>query len=293
MLQVIRFRFLLFAGILPYLLGSAAGCWYLKSLPVIAIYQTPFPFHFQSFFLGLIGIIFALLAVQVLNENFDITIGSERVFAHTKPSPLLPLEAGAAASIVALIIGLYLVVMRGWLLLIFIAFGAFATLSYLGPPIRLSYRGLGELVIFLAYGPFMTLGAYYLQVQAVHLAPLIPALVLGFLAMALAITNEIPDYHADKLVGKRNLVVRIGRKKAAGLYAAVLAMGFATSMFGVYFGLIPTASLLILATLPLAGWGVLVAAKNYDRPKNFLPAVRAAALLYAVVSCVFIVSYLI
>lgn len=279
MLQTIRYRFLLFAGIFPYLLGST-----------VAFHATG-SFHFSYFLLGLIGIALALVAVQVLNENFDIALGSEGAFTSRKPSPILPLRAGVASSVIALAISLYLVVMRGWPLLVFIAFGAFAMVFYLGPPIRLSYRGLGELMIFLAYGPFMTLGAYYLQVQGVGIAPLVASLVLGFLVLALAIANEVPDYHADKVVGKRNIVVRIGRREGVTLYAAVLSISFAILALGAYLGAIPSFSLLIFATLPLAGWSVLVAGKNYDWPQRFVLAIRGAALLYTIIACLLIVSY--
>jgi 1,4-dihydroxy-2-naphthoate octaprenyltransferase len=292
MLQPIRLRFLLFAGIFPYLLGSIIGHWYLKSLARAAIVPSPSTFDFQFFFLGLIGIIFALLAVQVLNENFDIALGSERVFTHAKPLPLLPLKAGVAASLIALSIGLYLAVMRGWPLLIFLAFGAFAALYYLGPPLRLAYRGLGELLIFLAYGPFMTLGAYYLQTGAIAAPPLMISLAPGFLVLALAIVNEIPDYHADKLVGKRNLVVRYGREKATILHAFALFAGFAILSVGACLGIIPTFSLLAFVALPLACWSVSVGHKNYNRPENLKPAIKGTALVYMIVSCALMLSYL-
>jgi 1,4-dihydroxy-2-naphthoate octaprenyltransferase len=293
MLQAIRFRFLLFAGIFPYLLGSAAGYWYLKSLQWTQIYPTPFPFHFQFFFLGLIGIIFALLAVQVLNENFDMALGSEGVFTPAKSPPLLPLKAGAVASLIALTIGLYLAVMRGWPLLIFLAFGAFAALFYLGPPLRLACRGLGELMIFLAYGPFMTLGAYYLQTCGIAISPFLISLTLGFLVLALAIVNEIPDYHADKVVGKRNLVVRGGRKRATILHAFALSVSFAILSVGACLEVIPTFSLLAFVALPLACWSVLIGRKNYNRPENLKSAIKGTALVYVVVTCVLILSYLV
>ena len=281
MLQAIRQRFLLFAGMFPYLLGSAVAFREIGSL------------NFLHFLLGLIGIAAVLLAVQVFNENFDIALGSEGVFTSRKPSPLLPFRAGVVASAVALAVGLYLVAVRGWPLLIFIAFGAVATVFYLGPPIRLSYRGLGELAIFLAYGPFMTIGAYYLQTQGVGVAPLIASLVLGFLVLALAIANEVPDYHGDKLVGKRNIVVRIGRRRATILYAATLSISFGILALGVYWGVIPGFSLLTFATLPLACWSVLVARKNYDHPRRFVPAIQGAIFLCTIVACLLTASYFI
>lgn len=281
MLQMIRQRFLMYAGVFPYLLGSAAAFKVLGS------------FDFSYFLLGLAGIVAALVAVQVLNEYFDITSGTDRVFSPTEPKPVFPLRAGVVASAIAVMIGLSLAVMRGWPLLAFIGFGAMAAVFYLGPPIRWSYRGLGELMIFLAYGPFMTLGAYYLQVQGLAITPLMASLVLGFLVLALAIANEVPDYHGDRLVGKRNLVVRAGRRGAVVLYSVALSLSFAALALGLYMGAIPWASILIFLTVPLACWNVLTAGKNYNTPQRFVAAVRGAALLYVLVACLLIIGYLV
>ncbi|MFQ6129565.1 MAG: prenyltransferase [Candidatus Hadarchaeaceae archaeon] len=281
MLQTIRYRFLLFAGIFPYLLGSA-----------VAFHVTG-SFHFPYFILGFISIAFVLVAVEIFNEYFDIKLGTDRVFSFTAAQSAPPLRMGLVASAIALMIGLYLALVRGWPLLVFIAFGALAVMFYVGPPIRWSYRGLGELTIFLAYGPFMTLGSYYLQAQGVDIAPLTASLVLGFLVLALALINEVPDYYGDRLVGKKNIVVRVGRRRAVALYAAVLFLSFAILPLGVHWGMTTGPSLLIFVTLPLACWNVLLAGKNYDRPRQLVPAIRGTALLYAIVACLLIASYLV
>lgn len=271
----------MFAGIFPYLLGSA-----------VAFHVTG-SFHFPYFILGLIGIAFVLVAVEIFNEYFDIKLGTDRVFS-TKTAPSAPpLMMGLVASAIALMIGLYLALVRGWPLLAFMVFGALAVVFYVGPPIRWSYRGLGELTIFLAYGPFMTLGSYYLQAQGVDTAPFTASLVLGFLVLALALINEVPDYYGDRLVGKKNIVVRVGRRRAVALYAAVLFLSFAILAIGVYLGVATSLSLLIFVTSPLACWNVFVAGKNYDHPQRFVPAIRGTVLLYIMIACMLALSYLI
>ena len=73
-------------------------------------------------------------------------------------------------------------------------------------------------MIALSYGPWMVLGSLYLHTRDVSWAALVASLVPGLLIMALAIVNAIPDFHQDRLVGKRNLVVRLGRRRAVALY---------------------------------------------------------------------------
>jgi 1,4-dihydroxy-2-naphthoate octaprenyltransferase len=279
MLERVRFRFLMYAGLLPYLLGSAIA---FRALGSIDLFR---------FWLGLAGISAALLAVQVLNENFDLAYGSNGIFSPKRLPPLLPLKAGVLACIIALGIGVYLAAAYGWPLLGFVAFGAFAIIFYLGPPIRFCYRGLGELFIFLAYGPAMTLGAYYLQTQAMAMAPLSASLVLGCLVFALAVVNEIPDYHADRLVGKLNLVVRLGRRRAAILYAGALSVVFVLLALNVCLGFTPVSSLVAFVALPLASWSICVALRE-TRARKLVLAIRGTAALYLTVACLLIASYL-
>ena len=90
--------------------------------------------------------------------------------------------------------------------------GGIACVNILAPPIRWAYRGLGELVIALSYGPWMVLGSVYLYTRAVSWGALIASLVPGLLIMALAVVNAIPDFPpkkkknaaagGDRLVGK-------------------------------------------------------------------------------------------
>ena len=59
----------------------------------------------------------------------------------------------------------------------------------------------------------MMLGSLYLQRTRSHVGAFFASLVPGLLIMALAVANAIPDFHQDRLVGKRNLVVRLGRRR--------------------------------------------------------------------------------
>ena len=123
---------------------------------------------------------------------------------------------GVAAFAGALAVGVYLTVRGGWPILAFALLGGAAAIFYEAPPIRWSYRGLGETVIALSYGPWMVLGSLYLHTGAVSWGAFLASLVPALLIMALAVVNAIPDFHQDRLVGKRNLVVRLGRAAGSG-----------------------------------------------------------------------------
>jgi 1,4-dihydroxy-2-naphthoate octaprenyltransferase len=97
---------------------------------------------------------------------------------------------------------------------------------YHGGSVRLSYRGLGELAVAIAYGPLVVCGAYL--VQRGHLyAPLIhAAIALGLLVAAFLWINEFPDYRADRAAGKGTAVVRLGSERAMVGYVALLTGGY-------------------------------------------------------------------
>ena len=126
----------------------------------------------------------------------------------------------------AIAIGLVIVVWRDSRVLAFGALGIGLAWYYHGGSVRLSYRGLGEVAVALAYGPLVVCGTYL--VQTGHLsAPLLHvAMALGLLVAAFLWINEFPDYRADLGAGKKNLVVRLGLERAAQVYVTLLATGY-------------------------------------------------------------------
>jgi len=105
--------------------------------------------------------------------------------------------------------------------------------------------------------------------------------------MSLAVVNAIPDYHQDRLVGKRNLCVRLGRQRAVYLYVALAAAGIAVVPIGVALGVFPVLSLAALLALPLLVKSGRAAVRTYESPRAFVPAVRAIVGCYALAVLLF------
>ncbi|HYM47486.1 MAG TPA: prenyltransferase [Burkholderiaceae bacterium] len=269
---LVRYRFFLFAGLLPYLLGAAWASGMADT------------FNVAMFWSGLGGVVLAVIGVEAYNEYFDARMGTDRVF---NPQDLPPVTdavfwIGTAAFAGALAVGLYLTVRLGWPILAFALLGGAAAIFYEAPPIRWSYRGLGEVVIALAYGPWMVLGSLYLHSQAVSWSALLASLVPALLIMALAVVNAIPDFHQDRLVGKRNLVVRLGRERAVQLYLALAATALVVVAVGVALGIFPVACLAALLALPLLVMSGRCAVRTFNTPRQFLPAMRHMVSCYVV-----------
>jgi len=276
--SVVRYRFFLYAGLLPYLLGAG---W---------AYGVEKTFRPGTFWLGLLGIFLSVVGVESFNEYFDAKMGTDRVFNPDAdeyiPEWMFPL--GIAAFAVAACIGFYLAWEGGWLIVLYTLLGGAAAVFYVGPPIRWVYLGLGETVIALSYGPWMTLGSVHLHTHRFSWGALLASLVPGLLIMALATVNNIPDYHQDRLVGKKNLVVRLGRKNGRYLYLALSLMGLSVIVAGVLSGIFPKAALLAAtAGLPLWALSLRAGRETWDTPRLFVPAVMRIVQCYALTTALF------
>ena len=197
--SMVRYRFFLYAGLLPYLLGAAWAYAIAGTFDATAVLERPRRRRARG------GRRRGVQRILRLAHG-------HRPRLQSRPScrrcPMAVLWLGVAAFAGALAVGVYLTLRGGWPILAFALLGGVAAIFYEAPPIRWAYRGLGELVIALSYGPWMVLGSLYLHTRALSWAALVASLVPGFLIMALAVVNAIPDFHQDRLVGKRNLVVR-------------------------------------------------------------------------------------
>jgi 1,4-dihydroxy-2-naphthoate polyprenyltransferase len=273
---LIRYRFFLYAGLLPYLLGAA---WAYASAGVDA----------AMFWSGLGGVVLAVIGVEAFNEYFDARMGTDRVF---NPADLPPISdavfwCGVLAFASALAVGTYISYRIGWPIFAFALLGGMAGIFYEAPPIRWSYRGLGELVIGLAYGPWMVLGSLYLNTRSLSWEAFAASLVPGLSIMSLAVVNAIPDYHQDVLVGKRNLVVRLGRAGGVVLYLALAGAALAVIAAGILAGIFPAdCAFALLALLPLVASGKH-ARSTFTTPRRFLPAVRYLVLYYTLATGLF------
>lgn len=276
--SLVRYRFFLYAGLLPYLLGAA---W---------AYGMEKTFRPGIFWLGFFGIFLSVVGVESFNEYFDARMGTDRVFnpSDDEHIPEWMFWVGVAAFALAASIGFWLAREGGWPIVMYTLLGGMAAVFYVGPPIRWVYRGLGEAVIGLSYGPWMTLGSLHLHTHQFSRAALWASLVPGLLIMSLAVVNNIPDFYQDRLVGKRNLVVRLGRKRGMYLYLAIASLGLLTALAGAAAGVFPrSAALAFLAGLPLLIASARAAWTTYDTPRLFIPAVKYIVLCYLVGTGVF------
>jgi len=272
LIKLIRYRFFLFAGILPFFLGQAIAFNVQRAL------------NWPRFWWGFMGIFFVLVAVELFNEYFDAKGGGDRIFSQKEPDiPNCFFALGTLALGLAFLVGVYLTLQTGWPVLLFSFLGFLGAYFYVGPPIRWAYCGFGEIVIGLCYGPFMVLGSYYIQTQKIDFVPFYVSVISGLSVFCLAVLNEIPDYYQDTLVGKRNLVVRLGKQKAIVLLKSGLAGVFVLLILGVVTKTIPVLAIFAVATLPWLLKSIKRVEKNYDNPTAFLSSVNTIVVTHILI----------
>jgi 1,4-dihydroxy-2-naphthoate octaprenyltransferase len=149
---------------------------------------------------------------------------------------------------------------------------------YHAPPIKLSYRGLGEIAVAICYGPLIATGTYLVQRGAVSIEVIATSLLLGLLIGLFLLINEFPDFHADLSANKRTLVVMWGRRRASRIYLGLLALTFALAVALPLFQVPFTVWLGLIAVIP-----AYPAAKRLiqypETTSNIIPA--QAATLFA------------
>ena len=185
-------------------------------------------------FLAFVGLVSLHVSVNARNEYRDHQSGVDH---ETEPTPFsggsktLPegdLEPAAAKRLAATtagigaIIGGYFLIEIGLLLLPLVAIGAVSVLFYTS---HLAKYGLGELFAGLGLGGLPVVGTALVQVGSITPAMALAGVPATFLTFNLLLLNEFPDQEADKVGDRKNLIHRLGRPKAAVLYAiAALAV---------------------------------------------------------------------
>ncbi|MGH7144193.1 MAG: prenyltransferase [Planctomycetota bacterium] len=155
---------------------------------------------------------------------------------------------------------------------------------YEAPPLKLAYRGWGELAVAAAYGPLIAAGLYLLERHTLPLTIVAAGLPLGILIAAFLWINEFPDYHADRAAGKRNLVVRLGRRRASLLFAGWILLAQILIALLPVWGL-PLGSLLGWTSLVPGAIAAQILIEHSDHTRQIVPAqalTLASFLTYAI-----------
>lgn len=218
-------------GVLPFILGT------------VLAWQAGAEIRPFVLALALAGVVLVMLSTYHGGEYYDRRedgisgsihknpfAGGSRAIQERGISPAVALWTSRIAIVLAAAVGVILQfgLKTGPLTLVFGAIGVVCGFFYSTRPLRFVERGVGELMIGFCYGWLPIAAAFYIQAGYVH--PLVHwmSVPVGLTIFNVILLNEFPDYPADRETGKRNLLVRAGKKAGAGIYggASILAVVF-------------------------------------------------------------------
>ncbi len=272
------------------LIGTAYAYWKTGSVDIL------------RFLLALIAACLLHAATNVVNDYFDYVSGNDpantkaispfsggsRKIVNGEVSPKAALLFGIALAVMGGLIGLYLnFTIQGNAVLYIGAAGFFLVFAYNGIFPRFVYIGLGELAIFLAWGPLMVAGAYAVQTGRIEPQLIWVSFLPGILTALILVINEFADEEADRKVGRKTWVILFGRRATLHLYMAMVVLAYLLTLAGILFRALPPlcAAVVLAAFIGYKAYRIGLEKENKE-VREFLPAVintinhyNAAALL--------------
>lgn len=153
-------------------------------------------------------------------------VGPTRVTQSGMLSPRAVEIATGVVLALAAIPGLYLVWRGGW---VFAAVGLLAivaAVAYTAGPRPYGYFGLGEISVFIFFGPVAVAGTAFLMTRVLTPLALASSVPMGSLIAAILVVNNLRDIDTDRVAGKMTLAVRLGRSGARLEYAILLVAAY-------------------------------------------------------------------
>ena len=173
-------------------------------------------------------------------------IGPSRITAGGLAKPVQVKSAAFISFGVAAVAGLGLAITTSWWLIAVGAISIAAAWGYTGGKNPYGYIGLGELFVFIFFGLVATVGSFYVQTDQISGQSILAGTIVGSLACAILVINNVRDRAKDEVVGKRTLAVRLGDKNSRILYSVLVTAPYLlTAGFGSPW------TMLTLLTLPM------------------------------------------
>jgi len=246
-------------------------------------------FNLKYTILTLIGLLLLHTSVNTLNDYFDYKSGIDLKAKRTpfsggsgflvsgNISAKQTFWLGTISFLLAVPIGIYFILNKGWFLLPLFILGAIFVLFYTSFLAKLGL-GISELSAGLGLGTLPVLGVYLILNKGFSFPVLFASIPSGFLVCNLLLLNEIPDAEADKVGKRKTLPIILGKDGAAKVYSAITLMVYVWIILGVILKLMPPFTLIALLTLPLAFKAISGSIAHTDMNK-LLPAQGANVMV--------------
>lgn len=164
----------------------------------------------------------------VKGADTDERVGAPRATQQGWISPETMARATAATFTLSFLSGLYLVWVGGYAILALGVISIACGVWYTGGRYALAYIGLGDLFVFIFFGPVAVCATYFLQAGTIGWPVFWLSVPVGLLMTAIIVVNNHRDRPQDAKVGKRTLAVRFGDTFSTYEYASLVFGAFLT-----------------------------------------------------------------
>ena len=266
-------------------IGEKIGFWFKNARPVslpqsllpaavalgLAASQRPAEFSLFWGLLAVLGVALAHLSLNLFDDYFDYSklksdyrrkLAAKGKQARTSKCPYLLngsatqselLLACLAFGAAACLCGLPILLVRGSVILWPVVLCLFLGFFYSAPPLRLSYHGLGEIIIGIIFGPLLMLGVYLSACGSLDFVIWPLAVSMGLLVCNIAYVHSLLDIAPDKYAGKSSLPEILPTPDAKRWGSFIFTFGaFGIMEILTIVQVFPPAWLLTLLALPLA-----------------------------------------
>jgi len=127
---------------------------------------------------------------------------------------------------------------------------------YTAGPVKFKYRALGELAVFMMWGPLMVEGAYAVQRQSLSLKPFLVSIPFGILVALVLFANNMRDIAYDSRQNVKTLGIVMGLKNSFLIFAGMILAAYIYVFGMIVLGMMSVWGLIIFLSVPKA-WSLL------------------------------------
>lgn len=224
------------------------------------------------------GILFHT-GTNLIGEYFDYkkgvdrpeTFGSSRILVDGLMKPNTVLYGGYAAFAMGFALGLILVAYHGYPMLILGIIGLIGGMFYTGTPFGYKYVALGDLFVYLMFGPLMVIGANFALTGIIDYNLFLISIPVGCLVASILIANNLRDIKHDKVAGITTTAVLLGAKATKFEYIAIVALAYVSVIVMAALSFIPLWTLLVVISLKPALDNIkMIAGSDQSNPQAIM-----------------------
>ena len=222
---------------------------------------------------SIVGVIALHLGLNLMDDWYDYKVGSAEArqavanegfrgrmvkYPYLTSGEATPKELHRAAFSflgAAALMGVAVIAVRGWMTLVWMAAAIVIGMSYSGGPLKLGFRGFGELVIFIMFGPLLMTGVYWAITGSVDLKIVWLSTAVGFLVTNIVYSHSVLDAVPDAKMGKKTMAHLMGGPKGQIFLSAIInTVPYLMVVVAVVLRQLHVAYLAVLLVFPASLW---------------------------------------